>query len=318
MKRSPGVTAAAVVMMIGGSLFLLMAALTGAVLVLGGPRMNNLKGQGPMIALGLICYLAGGAFGLITGAGLLKLREWARVATLIFSGFGIMISIFMLAVFLLMPIPPSPQATPQFMFTFRLITSLIVLVPASTSLWWLIYFLTAGAKAQFAGEFVEGARGLPMSMKIIGWYLLIASVFTPIGTLQYGLGVFLIWILHPPASYAWSAVLAIWGIFSGIGLLKRRRWGWNCTVAFQIFGLISLACTAAKPEMMTRIMAAVAASNPNHAIPPFAPSVNFVRVVMGFSLALTGVILWFLVARRFAFAGVNGDPNAIPSEDRAI
>src|ERR1700730_18663103 len=143
--RSGAVTAAAVVAILG-SILLLLGAVFG---LLGVVMMQNMPAnpgaeQPPELRyagfIGVAFIAAGGIWGLASGIGLLRYRNWARISTLVWSGLAV--AFCGLAMFFVssmkMPIPPNAAAgTEQ---AVRVLIVIIYGLPLLIGVWWLILF----------------------------------------------------------------------------------------------------------------------------------------------------------------------------------
>ena len=110
MQRSPGVVAVAVAVLVGSILIIALGVLTaGLALVI--PRIPPPQGRPPLpvvgfLLLGSLTYLLPGIWGVVSGIGLLRLKNWARISTIVFAVLAGFAGVGMLAlVFLLFGLP---------------------------------------------------------------------------------------------------------------------------------------------------------------------------------------------------------------------
>src|SRR4030081_998514 len=101
MSRPVGVTASAVVAILGSIFTLVFAAFAVASLFMETtqPQPPN---SGPFVVLGSLIFVAFACIGFWTSAGLFRLRPWARTAILVFAGFlaaGFIFTLLMFSVF---------------------------------------------------------------------------------------------------------------------------------------------------------------------------------------------------------------------------
>src|SRR5262245_36176240 len=91
MNRSGGITASAVIAIIGSALSILF----GAFVVVIGMAMRTRPipvAAGPPVAIGAVLiveavlFFGFGAWGIMSAVGLLRLRNWARISILIYAG----------------------------------------------------------------------------------------------------------------------------------------------------------------------------------------------------------------------------------------
>ena len=339
MHRSAGVTASAVVVIAGSAFTILCGALAlagSAVVSKSTPPPNLPVSLGSILIVEAIFTFAFGAWGLASGIGLIYLKQWARISLLVFAGFLACITVPAVAMMAVIPLPAShdPNLPSNFMTVMRIGMALFYGMFAALGAFWLYFFNKRSVKAQFqtmlpvpetaAGDsFLATAapapiaieRARPLSITIIGWYLLISCALAPLGLLMtrslfqgvqfpfYFLGFFL---------FGRSAYLAfiLWmgaQILSGVGLLKLKRWGLLLAIALQCLGLLNGALLLAIPGHRARfqqLMEAMTASM-NARMPQPAPFVFPTWFGLGIGFLFVLAILWFLITRRAAFSSAT-------------
>jgi hypothetical protein len=133
MQRCGGITVIAVLAIVGSFLCFAMSFLVVVGLAVA-PQASVDQPEGPIVKIGMIfaiTFFVGLAiWGFVTSLGLFRLRRWARISTLIFSGllafFGIISPLCILAV----PIPATPGADPAMVSGVKIsITSFIWFSP---------------------------------------------------------------------------------------------------------------------------------------------------------------------------------------------
>src|SRR5256884_3355611 len=89
-----------------------------------------------------------GGRGLASGIGLIYLKRWARISTLIFAGFLVCISLPAAAVIALIPLPNAydPNLPSNFMSVMRIGMSVFYGMFAALGAFWLYFFNTRSAK----------------------------------------------------------------------------------------------------------------------------------------------------------------------------
>src|SRR6476469_2141938 len=147
MSKTIGVTASAVVVIIGSFVALLMAAASVAGLFVQAtqPQPPN---SAPFVLLGAAMMAALAGIGIWTSVGLFRLRAWARMSILVFAGFLAGCSIFGLLMTMVVPLPPNVSAGAE--HTVRWIMVVGFGIPLAIAVWWLIQFNTQSTKAAFA------------------------------------------------------------------------------------------------------------------------------------------------------------------------
>jgi hypothetical protein len=161
-NRSAGITVIAVLALIGSALLLGLAVLMAIVmLVIPTPVPNNAQ-LPPMFfkvfrtALPFF-YAAPAVWGIVTAVGLLQLKNWARISTIVFSvllvvfgAFGMLTSM----VFFLKP-PAGNGLDPKMFSLIGAVTAVFALVQMGIGIWWMIFFNRAAVKAQFVPRYLQ-------------------------------------------------------------------------------------------------------------------------------------------------------------------
>jgi hypothetical protein len=347
MTCSTGITVSAVVVIIG-SVFTLLC---GSMLLLASLFSHN-SNHPPDAPVNLLYFLgieafvafAFGGWGLASGIGLLKTKEWARISTLVYAAILVFISLPAAAVMAFVPIPNPPSVNgpnPQFniVLMIRVGGTLLYAMFATLGGFWLYFFNTQKVKAQFRRQqpFTAAAQsevpGLPsptsgvrfgpdhharpLSITIIGWYLVIASALGPLFIVFnsaflpglrlpfFFLGVFLFGTSAYLLLVIWTAVQ----IIAAVGLLKLKSSGLYTTIALQCLGLLNIVMIVAIPANRLRfqqIMDTVRFSATGHMYHS-APMVPMWIGLLG-SLPLIAVILFFLISQKNAFSPPGSAP----------
>lgn len=214
-----------------------------------------------------------GGWGLAAGIGLIKTKEWARISTLVYAAILVFLCVPSAVVMALVPLPNTPSAyDPNRPFNIILVVriGLTVLYAMFAALggYWLYFFNTQKVKAQFrpqqplteAGQaevpgspsgmlavrFGPDQRARPLSITIIGWYLIVASALAPVSVLftntlfsRLKLPFFFLgFFFSGPSVYLLLTVWMAVQLIAAVGLLKLKSWG--------LYATISLQCVAAK------------------------------------------------------------------------
>jgi hypothetical protein len=217
-------------------------------------------------------------------------------------------------------LPPDPEASTSFMPVLRLGIGLVYGTLGALGGFWIYLFNKKIVKAQFRRElpFMEegvasgmGQRIRPLSITIIGWFLIVGSAITPFFLAMnrslfpdlkfpmFFLGAFF---------FGRSAILimSVWMVtqlIAGVGLLKLKKWALFLSIGLQCLGITNCLLVTIIPANRVRfqeIMEATTASmnaNMPHPVPFTFP------IWAGFAISLPFffVILWFLVRERQAF-----------------
>jgi hypothetical protein len=334
MARSVGITASAVVVLIGSALTILF----GAVAVLASFALNLRPMPSGVPHLGYVMLFEAafafglGGWGIATGVGVIRTKEWARISIIVFAALLTLFSLLpaLIFAFIPLPIPNDPNLPSNFATFMRVgIVSFYGLL-ALLGGFWLYFFNIRRVRAQFQGKqaTVEAAPaylpaempsanlgaptlGRPLSITIIAWFLLIGSAFAPLGllyshamfpTLQLPLcflGFFVFGRVAVLISLVWVTVQVI----AAIGLLRLRNWARITTIGLQCLGFVNTVLVVGISGNRTRfqqIMDSMIASMNLRTAQPI--SFTF-PVWLGWivSLPIFFVILWFLITQKPAF-----------------
>ena len=111
MKRPAGVTAAAIVAMLGSLCVLLVCAFMAAGLAMARRQAADVAIPLAAVVVVVLIGLGLAGLGVATAVGLLKLKRWARTSILVFSGISGSISLLASIGMAFLPIPPSPDTS---------------------------------------------------------------------------------------------------------------------------------------------------------------------------------------------------------------
>lgn len=299
MNRPIGVTASAVVAMLGSVLALLLAGLMVASLFVESmPKDADYRGN----AIGsAVLFGAFAGVGLATALGLFRLRRWARTATLVFAGLMAALSLVSLIVMSIIPLPTQLDVDPAVARTIRPAMMVVFAIPLVIGAWWLVQFNTASAKLAFAAGAPGTDSQRPVSITIIAWAMLIGGVscVLPVsaGTPAFLAGLELV---------GWPArlVYALFGVLSlyiGWGLLKLSERARLVAIAWFSVSLAHMALVTLVPGLRARMLELQQSFMRQQAeTPPFDPTA-FTSVMLVFVALLAVLAIWFLVRDRAAF-----------------
>jgi hypothetical protein len=346
MKRSGGVTAAAIVLILGSALLILFMGFSGLSLLLPQPSRINPSMQFASVAFGIGIYAVFAAWGIVTAAGILRLRNWARISILVMAGFSIACILFS-AVMIMVVAPMMPQMPEMRSGIGAIVVAmfLVMAIPLGISIWWLVLFLRKSVRLQFAGGEVgpiaesvatfgasttdgvpaSGAtdinqvqpragmslpatKTIPTSIIVIAVFLLIGAGFTGLTVpmaIQWHIPFLLMGVLVSGGGVlVMVATMGALELILGIGLLRRRSWSLDGTVAFGVFGILNCLLFLVSPARAEYFRIALA----SYPSPPGAPPDMFLNLMhfvvlgsMGLGVVFNLVGLYFLVTRRKAF-----------------
>lgn len=335
MPRSVGITVSAVVVFIGSALTILFGALVvlGSLLLPNAHAAANLPANLKYFVVIEAAMLFGfGGWGLAAGIGLIATKRWARISMLVFAAILIFISLPSALLIAVIPFPNTtdPKLPSNFIAIMRVGMALFYATLAALGGFWLYFFNKQHVKGQFRAErpLAESAgpdlpfgtpiaapsasqRLRPLSLTIIGWFLLVGSAFTPLYLLFHSsffpgvqlplffLGFFFLGRSASLILVAWMAAQMV----AAVGLLKLKKWGLFATVGLQCLAIMNVALLVGVPANRARFqqfMEALMASM-NARMPQPVPFVFPMWIGIASSLPIVFVILWFLITRRQAF-----------------
>jgi hypothetical protein len=333
MKRSNGVTISSIFVFIGSGVTLIFAA----IMIFSSILVGTQEQQPPFIKYAMfaiaVIEIGFASWGVASGVGLLRLREWARISIIAFSGFLLLISIPGLFMMLAIPFPTppnsgDPELARHMMTAVRIFTSIFYGLLISTAAVWLYFFNTRFVREQFKGVasanvgvgLVGCAGGValaeaaptpvhhrPISVSIIAWYLLISSPVVAIFFFIH-LPVLILWFLvRGPKATMLLVGMGILQIVMGIGLLKLREWARILAICYFAFVALNSLTMAFVPKAQARFQEAQSEVQSVIGTPATfgtSPTQMHFPVWFGlaFSLPLTAVVVWFLAASKPAFA----------------
>lgn len=158
-SRSAGVTVVAILQFLGSALLLALAAFMAIAMIVAPTPPQNDAQLPPMffnvmrVVLPLV-YALPAVWGIVTAIGLLQLKNWARICTIIFSilliAFGAL-GILTSMVFFLKP-PPGNGIDPKMFSIIGAVSAVISLAQVGIGIWWMVFFNRARVKAQFLAQ----------------------------------------------------------------------------------------------------------------------------------------------------------------------
>jgi hypothetical protein len=255
------------------------------------------------IAIVMAVLFAGlSGWGICTAIGIFRRRGWARISIVVFAVLLTFMGVGAGLAILFMPALPTQEGVnPNLMDTVRWVMAGFYGVLAAIGVWWLVLFNLSRTKEYFAqgspGE--PGAR--PLSVSVIGWFLLAGSLFLA------AMAVFRL-----PA-FVFGVVITGWGglvvytifaaaqIFLGTGLLQLQEHARVGTIGYFCLTALSSILNVVPPGLqakMETMQRAMPRFFPNGATATM-PQPGWVMALMG--VAIAAVPVWFLVRQHAAF-----------------
>lgn len=314
--RPTVITIWAVILMTVGTISLILEVLVLAALLL--PSYSSVGPPVPTPGVfgtnsRLLLLAVGGLWGIVTGVGLFRLREWARISILIFGGVLVFLGATAIEALLFLPIPSQPDVSAP-MYHFMAALFLFLLVVGG---WWFCLFNTSSIRGLFQWNIRGADRALlPLSISLIGWFLVLSGGLTSILAL-----------MRQPATF-FNLTLSRWGalvaclamsaaeLYLGIGLLKSKALSRSLAVYFFLFGLLNSAFFLLRSERASSAAVGIGPvpliiRPPTGAIPAF---IGWLPLIIAAAGALIPV--WFLITRKQRYldsaqsgAGVYSGPG---------
>jgi hypothetical protein len=155
-NRSAGITVIAVLQLIGSALTLALAAFMAFAMIVAPTPPQNDPQLPPMFfkmirVMVPLFYALPAVWGIVTAVGLLQVKNWARISTIVFSvvlmvfgAFGMLTAM----VFFLKP-PAGNGLDPKMFSIIGAVSAVFALAQIGIGIWWMAFFNRAVVKAQF-------------------------------------------------------------------------------------------------------------------------------------------------------------------------
>lgn len=309
MSRA-AVTACAVVLFFVSTLMLFIAM---AIFLVPVPANQSPFLRSVMYVTALLAA-ALSAWGVITGVGLLRLREWARLSLILGSVLLLAYSLRGFITTVLLPIPTSPGQNEELLK--RVSSMRASMIPFYGTVIFLcvlcLWFLNRRTvKEQFWAPITVAATTLrlvarPLSISVIGWYLLIiAFLLVPILLFRIPLILFGRFLKGSSAMMVTLTIFVLHPIMA-IGLLKLKRWAWILSLSYLTFWIMNALASALIPGRQVRIaefqdeIRKIVMTAPVFGTAPMHLHL-LIWSSFTFSLVPYGIAVYFLIKNRQAF-----------------
>jgi hypothetical protein len=363
-NRSAGITVIAVLQLIGSALLLALAALMAFAMIMAtpppsDPRLPPIFFTVMRVVLPFF-YAIPAVWGIVTAVGLLQLKNWARISTIVisvllivFGAFGVLTSM----VFFLKP-PPGNGVDTKIFSIIGAATALSALAQIGIGIWWMVFFNRASVKAQFLPQpfpYPQAGQGAtpyaidmphsatppppslttpetlttptdvalpptppiavpnrptrPLSISIIGWFLVASCLFVPFSVMLR-----VPTMLFTVTLTGWHAVilLLVFGalhLYIGIALLKMKPSGRLVGMGYYLFSLLNTVIFCFAPGRSARIARLLDAEQSMfpwvrsaQTDSPFTGDITSFLVIGAIGgIAFCLVLLYFLAAAKPAF-----------------
>jgi hypothetical protein len=321
MKRSAGVTAAAVIALIGS----VCSALFGVLWVFGIfllSRGHNLASATQQLMppartltefrlMSLLSFGFGG-WGLATSIGLFNAKPWSRISILVFSSVVAVPAVSFIPVLRLLSLSKMPGTAVVSPFAFQMTLDIIFGVPLGIVFWWLVLFSRSSTGEQFLRTNLETER--PIGITVIAWLSIIFCLFNLLITLLTTKSPwtapepFFLTIIPGGAAKIYRRFFLPFSFLAGAGLLWNKVWGYWLAIAVDVFFLLNRGMFFAFPHQRERwgsYLALALASRPPERFPGFYRmfliwifAIGIIEVAVFLIVLLLGKTQYLAVATR--------------------
>jgi len=260
-RPSASVVAAGIVAILGSCLAILgfSLALIGIALIPSTPAAHQLPAAvRTMTMVMLVLFLGIAVFGVLTGVGILRLKNWARISAMIWAGITAVFGSLVLLFTLFMPIPNPPGEQAAAMATVKVFLFVFYAVPVAIGIWWLILFNQSQIRAQFFGMPPESGMlevpakpRCPLPVMVIAGFLvfsfLCALVVVPLFHFRVPMLLFG-HLVHGRFGFGILMLTAVLMLIAAIGLWRLQRWSYPLIIGLQAFWLLNGTITFLSPN----------------------------------------------------------------------
>lgn len=251
------------------------------------------------VAMGVL-FAGLGVWGIWTAVAIFRRRGWARISILVFAALLAFMGASALLAILVMPFPSPPgvSVSARAMENVRWAIAASYGALALIGAWWLVLFNTRATKQYFAEREPARESARPLSIVVIGWYLLVCAAGTALAavlrvpTMLFGL------IVTGWSAVALCTALVAIDIYLGAGLLRLRERARLWSIVYFCAVAANSVVSLARPGIMQQMQRAAPRFFPTAAA---MPQMGNMWVFGLISAAAFAVPIWFLVRRRAAF-----------------
>ena len=297
---------------IAGSLAtLLLGGLMLFSMTLAPPPRGPAAPPFPMAAIGVVMaaiFAIFSGWGIWTAVAIFRRRGWARISIMVFAVLLTFMGVGGALAILVVQLPAQQNVTQSTMDAIRWGMAGFYGLLAAIGVWWLVLFNLRSTKEYFAQEATSAPPARPLSVSVIGWYLLVSALFLAVPALirlpAFVFGA----VITGWAGVAVYAVCAGAQVFLGAGLLRLREPARVGAIVYLCFTALNSAVTwllpgyEARMQLMLREMPRLSAAG----VPAQMPQPAWVFALLG--IAFVAIPVWFLVRRRAAFVKLVAAP----------
>lgn len=302
MKRSLGVTFAAVVALLGSLATLLMGLFLVLFLILSNYAPKSPALHTTVTLLSALILIVPAGLGIATSVGLFRLKRWARISILIFAALLALMGFFTPFFLLTAPAPPNTGQAPEIWRYTQIALSVFYFFLAAIGVWWLVFFNRKAVKDQFTAGQPLAPDARPVSITVIGWLLILGVLSIPISLGLHLPGMLFGYTFTGWLAVLWYLILAGIGLYAGVGLLRLDPRGRLVAIYYLVFGALNGALVYLLPgysQRMATVMNSMPAGfRPGSNEPPALPNPWLLAI---FIFVFLFVQLYFLIREKAAF-----------------
>jgi uncharacterized membrane protein len=198
-------------------------------------------------------------------------------------------------------IPAQPGIPPRDLPGFKLLMAALYAIPLGIAIWWLIQFNLRSTKDAFTNADPDApASARPLSMSIIGWYMLVAGVGCLYPVIAGFPGFFAGGVFTGWSARVMYLVIGAVEFFAGAELLHLRERGRLAAIAVCSVSLVNALALLLVPGAASR--AAAFEHSRFASLASHATITSHASLMTGAWIGLLALVpLWFLLRRKAAF-----------------
>ena len=190
-------------------------------------------------------------FGIVTCAGVLRLKIWARISLLVWASVMVFFSGLAILFMVFSPFPAGPANSPVDASVVRAIGMFAYGVPLLIGIWWLVLFNQQSVKEQFLSGGDSGTEGAssaleaprcPLPLTALAWFSIVSMALSLLVVPILHLPIMMILfghILHGALGAILLFSSAFLNLLGAIGLLRLQRWSYPLTLGLYLFWMVS-------------------------------------------------------------------------------
>jgi hypothetical protein len=282
----------------------------------GSPQLPS--GVKPMMEAMMLLFLALAILGIFTGIGLIRLKGWARIITLVWAGISAIFSSFILLFAMFMPFSTVPNQPAESVPLARLVLAFFYGIPFVIAVWWLILFTRTAIVSQFSTSNASIPPGLavlpgesfpftapalaakpscPLPLAVVAGFFIFSSFSLAFLVFSHMPAVILGRAIHGPSGTGiWVLSCALY-LIAGIGLLLLKPWSHALAMGIQFFwllsGTISMLSSNYEKVLRETLASMSMTSGQTYTADYFRYIRSFSLIGLMFPVAILGVLIYY-------------------------